>query len=602
MQFNYPKLFTTLLAVICSFCLSFSKTDHFKTEMYAPKNDFHLKINCGGDRIDYGNTTFEADEFYTGDGKIYTNGQIKDIKNTDNDAIYRSERSTAQDAIGFGYSISVPNGTYSVKLHFAEIFWGATGGGDKGAGKRVFSTALEGNWLLSNYDINADVGSMTAVVKTYTVTVTDGKLNIDFLSSKNQPKVSAIEVDQTGPTSKQPSPELDWKTRSDAPTNKIESQCVQANGKMYIISGFTDDYKIVNVNESYDPKTDTWTKNAPIPLPVTHSGFALIKDEIWIIAGFKGDNPGTAVNNVQIYNIANDTWRDGPALPKPYPAGAAVIYDGKLHYFGGLLPDRQTNTGNHYVLDIDNQEAGWKTAASLPNPRGHLSAAVINGIIYAIGGQHGHDDGIVDQNTLEAYDPATDTWTEKQAMPYPRSHFEPGHFVLNDQIVIVGGRNNTNYFYDRITVYDPMTDQWREVGKLPYPVVGPSAKMFDGKLVITNGGERGDWNPTVKTWSTDFSIDHGTLNIGTQPETENIVSVYPNPVGDRLHIASAKAITAKTIFTLTDLYGKVILKRKLSADAYNGDFSLETSGLSPGIYFLSVEIEDKKQVVKVVKR
>jgi hypothetical protein len=38
-----------------------------------------------------------------------------------------------------------------------------------------------------------------------------------------------------------------------------------------------------------------------------------------------------------------------------------------------------------------------------------LGAGVVNGILYAVGGAQGGGD----LNTLEAYDPTTDTWTLK---------------------------------------------------------------------------------------------------------------------------------------------------------------------------------------------
>lgn len=558
------------------------------------KEAFQLKINCGGGQIVYDGATFDADQYFLGDGKTYSNPQVQDVKNTDRDVLYRSERSAVKDKRSFGYAIPVSNGVYEVKLHFAEIYWDATGGGKGTGGKRIFSTALEGQWLLSNYDINADVGSMAAVTKTYTVDVVDGELNMEFFANKDQPKISAFEIEYTGPTAIQPGPSFDWQRLTDAPSNKIESQCLKADGKLYLLSGFTDGFKIVDVNESYDPTTDAWAKHAPMSLAVTHAGFALINNEIWIIAGFKGDNPGTAVNDVQIYNLANDTWREGPALPGPYAAGAAVFYNAKLHYFGGLLPDRQTNTGNHYVLDINDQQAGWRSAAPLPNPRCHLSAVEIDGIIYAMGGQHGHDNQIEDQKSLEAYDPSTDTWTEKRSMPYRRSHFEPGTFVLDGQIVIVGGRDNDNYFYDRITVYDPQTDLWREAGKLPYTVVGPSAKMFDRRLVVSNGGERGDWNPTVKTWATDFWINEETLGTPNHFKAQNAVSIYPNPVGDQLHIIFKKQNIALTKVVLTDLFGKVILRKEVSAQAYKEDYSLDMAGISAGVYLLTVQEGESK--------
>ena len=602
MRLNYSRVLLIVLYTCFPFlCANSGPHIAIKSGTYAPA-DTHLKINCGGGKVSYGSVIFEADKYFTGDGKSYTNNVITSIKNTDRDALFRSERSTIKGKIGFGYAIPLPDGVYNIKLYFAEIFWGAMGGSSGGTGKRIFSVALEGQWLLSNYDINADVGSMAAVTKTYTVAVTDGVLNMEFLGSTDQPKISAFEVDYVGTTSQQSDLESNWQRLSDAPTNKIESQCIQANGKMYLISGFTFDYKIKDVNEIYDPVANTWSQGAPMPLSVTHGGFALINNEIWIISGFSGDSPGTATNRVQIYGIATNSWRDGPKLPDPFPAGAAAFYNGKLHYFGGLLPDRQTNTGNHYVLDINNQQAGWKKAAPLPNPRCHLSAAVVNGMIYAMGGQHGHDGKIEDQNTVEAYNPPTDKWTAKKSLPYRRSHFEPGTFVLNDQIVIVGGRDNLSYFYDRVTTYDPQADLWREMFKLPYRVVGPSAKYFNGKLIISNGGEYGDWNPTVKTWSTPFEVNPITLSVQNVPENHAMVSIYPNPVQERLHIVFTKGLTAQTTIRLTDISGKTILKKDFPSGIYNAENTLEMNGLSAGIYFLAVDQNEEKQVLKVIKR
>jgi hypothetical protein len=54
--------------------------------------------------------------------------------------------------------------------------------------------AVEGQLRLDNYDIVADVGSTTAVVKSYTVQVGDGKVDIDLDSVVDQAKISAIEV------------------------------------------------------------------------------------------------------------------------------------------------------------------------------------------------------------------------------------------------------------------------------------------------------------------------------------------------------------------------------------------------------------------------
>jgi hypothetical protein len=150
-------------------------------------------INAGGPAIISNGKNWLADSYSTG-GVVYANNNIADIAGTTDDTLYKTERSSPTQQFGYAFPVSA-SGSYTVKLHFAEIYFGATGGTTGGSGKRVFSVNLEGGTVeLPNYDIFAEVGAMTAVVKTFTILVTDGVLNIDFAATVNQPKISAIEI------------------------------------------------------------------------------------------------------------------------------------------------------------------------------------------------------------------------------------------------------------------------------------------------------------------------------------------------------------------------------------------------------------------------
>ncbi|WP_250419078.1 PKD domain-containing protein [Pontibacter deserti] len=153
-----------------------------------------IRINSGGPQMIAFDNTFAADKLFSG-GNVYTNTAAS-IEGTEYDALYQSERSSSVDLGSFDYNIPVAAGQYLVKLHFAEIYYGATGGGAYGIGKRVFNVTAEGNPIpgLTNYDILADVGVMTAVVKEVLVDVQDGTLNLNFKGVVNRPKVSAVEV------------------------------------------------------------------------------------------------------------------------------------------------------------------------------------------------------------------------------------------------------------------------------------------------------------------------------------------------------------------------------------------------------------------------
>jgi hypothetical protein len=56
------------------------------------------------------------------------------------------------------------------------------------------NVAIEGVLKLINFDVAKEVGSASELVKNIPVTVSDGKLNINFSANVNRPMVCAIEV------------------------------------------------------------------------------------------------------------------------------------------------------------------------------------------------------------------------------------------------------------------------------------------------------------------------------------------------------------------------------------------------------------------------
>ncbi|MEX2592749.1 MAG: malectin domain-containing carbohydrate-binding protein [Anditalea sp.] len=158
-----------------------------------------IRVNAGGSQMSAFGVTFEADQAFSG-GRVFTNSNITDIAGTTSDDLYKSERFGS-----FSYNFPVPTGTYTVRLHFAEIYFGATGAGTGGVGKRVFNVTSEGQALLTDFDIYAEVGPMTALVKEFEISVTDGALNLFFANVVDNPKVSAIEIlSNSGPTNDPP--------------------------------------------------------------------------------------------------------------------------------------------------------------------------------------------------------------------------------------------------------------------------------------------------------------------------------------------------------------------------------------------------------------
>ncbi len=115
------------------------------------------------------------------------------VTGTTDPALYQSERWDPSGGEELRYSLPLADGTYVVRLHFADIY-----SGTNQPGKRAFDISIEGLTVLEDLDVVAEVGPLTARDVTFTVDVADGVLDIEFFHKIENPKVNAIEVFSTG--------------------------------------------------------------------------------------------------------------------------------------------------------------------------------------------------------------------------------------------------------------------------------------------------------------------------------------------------------------------------------------------------------------------
>ncbi|MRI00668.1 T9SS type A sorting domain-containing protein [Kriegella sp. EG-1] len=454
-----------------------------RTQVVIPA--FELRINSGGPAVMFNDSIqFIADTLFVGSSKSYANNNIVDVFETSNDSIYKTERTTNGSLQNFGYNIPVANGQYEINLHFAEIYWGATNGGEAGLGKRVFNASIEGEEIIVDFDLSAEAAPMTALIKTYTTTVVDSVLNIDFGATVNQPKVSAIEI--FGEEIVVFPEECVWSNLANSSNEKYNSQRVKIENKLFVFTSAVSDSIISSVTEVYDATNDIWSEVNSMPTAVSEMATVAVNDEIWLIAGIKNDSLATATNIVQVYNTSTNTWSMGPQLPSARSAGAAAFFNSEVHYFGGLMSDSETSLSEHLVLNVNDVAAGWQLAADLPNSRSSLSAATVGDKIYAIGGESVLADSIPNQSFLDEYNPESNTWISKANLPSVRSNFQSGTIVHNNRIIIVGGKSGGNTLKD-IIEYDVATDTWSDRCKLPLQVIEPIAEVFGDKIIVVNG-------------------------------------------------------------------------------------------------------------------
>ncbi|MGH9583232.1 MAG: malectin domain-containing carbohydrate-binding protein [Bryobacteraceae bacterium] len=146
-----------------------------------------IAINAGGGAAG----SFIADTD-SGGGTYSTLNSISTagVTNPAPQAVYQTERYG-----DFSYPVPnlTPGGTYTVRLHFAEIFWTQ-------AGQRIFNVAINGATVLSNFDIIAAAGAADqAVVEQFTATAdASGQITIQLTTVKDNAKLSGLEVQYAG--------------------------------------------------------------------------------------------------------------------------------------------------------------------------------------------------------------------------------------------------------------------------------------------------------------------------------------------------------------------------------------------------------------------
>jgi hypothetical protein len=152
------------------------------------------RVNCGDDRAytDNAGVKWAPDQVYTAAGKWGALGgdtvrrTLKTIPGAQAPEVYLTERWGMS-----GYRFDIPNGKYTLRLHFAETFDGITG-----PGQRVFTVTVQGKPALANFDVfKAAGGFAKPVVKEFRgVAVTDGKLLIQFTQEPEAPEINGIEI------------------------------------------------------------------------------------------------------------------------------------------------------------------------------------------------------------------------------------------------------------------------------------------------------------------------------------------------------------------------------------------------------------------------
>ncbi|MBD3322185.1 MAG: hypothetical protein GF350_13890 [Chitinivibrionales bacterium] len=229
-------------------------------------------------------------------------------------------------------------------------------------------------------------------------------------------------------------------------------------------------------------KARTWFTFTVIDTPV-------IMDTVRIVAGYGNQgrrntqltwavaHPDSIVRNVQVYSSDGfDTlaclWPD---------SGTRMVYIHAVDEAGDTWCDSIAVAIDLRAVDE------WKIEPSPGESRRFLSCAVVDSVLYAVGGCY---DLVALQmknvaiNSVEAFDPRSDQWRPAPSLVHAR--WDHGTAVVDGKLYVAGGRTY-NELLNTIEVYDPSRDSFIVVDTLPAARSGCAVVALDGKLYLSGG-------------------------------------------------------------------------------------------------------------------
>lgn len=289
---------------------------------------------------------------------------------------------------------------------------------------------------------------------------------------------------------------LAWVEHEAAPLAIAEAAVAQHGAEAWLVGGFTAAGGGSPTVLVYDVMNDTWRQGPVYPLAVHHAQAAFVDGRLYVFGGYVTGAllPGTVVPGAGpagwprtplafSLDPALGRWESVPTMPVARSAGGAAVLDGKVYLVGGVGMDGFLDV----VHVFDPATGAYSEAAALPAPRDHLSVFADGGKVYALAGRENAGGAWDDLETSEVYDPASDTWTALPPAPLGRGGQAGAPW--RGLLPLFGGERIEGAFtvYDDAHAFDPARGEWVELPRLPSPRHGMAAASWDGRVFLMGG-------------------------------------------------------------------------------------------------------------------
>jgi len=275
-----------------------------------------------------------------------------------------------------------------------------------------------------------------------------------------------------------------WNAGPSAPSSLGEVSCAVVGTELFVLGEGGPQ------TEVYDLLSRQWlTSRAARPFPGDHHATEVWQDKILLFGGLGSGSPG----KVQIYDTSTDSWAVGTDMPWAGGSCSSASVNGLIYVCGGIVGS--STVGNLSVYDpvTDTWDAGGQSLPDMARPCNHAASASDGSALWVFGGRGGGNWPQPGYDTVQRYDPVTQTWTASNdpgtpLAPMPLARGGVGRAVfMGGEFLIMGGEES-GVVHDDVQAYDPLQDSWRLESSMPTARHGIFPVRFRSRMFVVGGG------------------------------------------------------------------------------------------------------------------
>jgi N-acetylneuraminic acid mutarotase len=237
---------------------------------------------------------------------------------------------------------------------------------------------------------------------------------------------------------------------------------------------------------------NTWTSGAAMLTPRVGAAFGVIKGNIYVVSGA---TTSAIVTNNEIYDVAKSSWTTGAPIPTARYVPASAVVENILYVIGGCNSSCATGGGALTTVEAyDPASNSWSEKSPIPTAIDSVYAVESKNIIYVVGGYVAGSGRVA---TLYSYNPATDTWAQEASMKVGKSNPATGYL---GGIIAAGGLGSSGVTGDT-ELYSTAKNTWKTLAAMPTALSASCFGAISGKFYVASGTDNSGANATVQAYT-----------------------------------------------------------------------------------------------------